>query len=53
MKDTSVPTVCAIPASPLFTLKIFLFWYTFKTSKVSVPIPILLPTETPGGIWVT
>ena len=53
LNDTAVPVVCAIPELPLFTLKIFLSGYIFKTSKVSFPISTLLPTETFGGICDT
>ena len=42
-----------MPGRPLLTLRIFLSEKIFKICKVSVPIPILLPTETPVGILVT
>ena len=42
--------VSAAPTRPLFTLKILLWSKVFNTNNFSVPIPILLPAETVGGI---
>ena len=42
--------VSAAPTIPLFTLKILLCLKVFNTNNFSVPIPILLPAETVGGI---
>ena len=44
-KEAAVPTVCDIPVNPLSILKIFSFLNTPRTLRVSVPIPILLPTD--------
>ena len=52
-KETAVPTVCDIPAIPLSILKIFSFLNMPRTFKVSVPIPILLPTDICSGIGST
>ena len=52
-KDTAVPTVCDTPAKPLSILIIFWFLNTSRTFKVSVPILILLPTDTCSGIGET
>ena len=42
--------VFADPTMPLLTLKIFLSSNLFNTNNFSVPIPILLPTDTELGI---
>ena len=42
--------VFADPTTPLLTLKILLSSKIFKTRNLSVPIPILLPTDTDLGI---
>ena len=42
--------VFAEPTTPLLTLKILLSSNLFKTNNFSVPIPILLPTDTEFGI---
>ena len=46
---TGVEIVCAEPATPLLTLKIPLSPKTSRTLNLSVPIPMLLPTETEDG----
>ena len=51
-KVTAVPTVCT-PVNPLSILRMFWFLNTSRTFKVSVPIPILLPTDTWSGIGET
>ena len=52
-KETAVPTVCDVPATPLSILKIFSFLNIPRIFKVSVPIPILLPTDICSGIGAT
>ena len=52
-KETAVPTVCDIPVNPLSILRIFSFLNTPRTLRVSVPIPILLPTDIWSGIGAT
>ena len=52
-KDTAVPTVCDVPTDSLSILKIFSFLNMPRTFKVSVPIPILLPTDICSGIGAT
>ena len=42
--------VFAEPTTPLLTLRILLSSNTFNTDNFSVPIPILLPTDTEFGI---
>ena len=45
IKFTFDDRVCAVPVTPLLTLKIFLSSNLLRTNRFSVPIPILLPTE--------
>ena len=47
---TSVDKECATPLIPLVTLKIFRSSNMFNIFNFSVPIPILLPTDTKLGI---
>ena len=54
--ETSDPFGCVVPndeSESLCIVKIFKFLYMFNIPKVSVPIPILLPTETESGILDT
>ena len=48
-----VVAVWDTPVDPLFTLSMLRFWNTSSTDNVSVPIPMLLPTDTDSGSWVT
>ena len=50
---TGVESVWAAPTTPLLTLKIPLSLNVFKTNKLSVPMPILLPADTTSGILET
>ena len=42
--------VWAVPVIPLFTLKIFLSANLLRTKSLSVPMPMLLPTDIEFGI---
>ena len=53
IKLTLVDTVWTPDITPLWTLNMLFEGNVFKTSNFSVPIPILLPTETPDGILAT
>ena len=50
---TGVERVWAAPTTPLLTLNIPLSLNVFKTNKLSVPMPILLPADTTSGILET
>ena len=44
-KDTADPTACDTPDNPLSTLRILSLLNTPITFNISVPMPILLPTD--------
>ena len=53
IKSIGVPTVCTPDDRPLLTLSILLGLIALRTKSFSVPIPILLPTDTREGILET